>query len=404
MRRILPVSLLIYKDDKTCKYNAVTYFDVDRTQFGYMRYLEFERIVKKLKTAECKVDIIGYTRDEINTYEKVKNKLACLEYGVGVIEEEDLDESEYPTLNDEIKCLIHEKGNDVAYIITKGLNIAGIIADPKKQVHDWHWDEEHIMKYYDAIDIGIAIKNNNKIDNMALLSGKIKTRTQLDFNKESELIINIAGRTDNMDLVIPYGYQHVYINNENKGNNIIIKDLYLGNSIHCLPEIIVNNDERVKLVCNNIIFCDGAYSIEDINSSSISERIIVKNEYKLPKTMGSIDDFFKLDIRNWGKEVLDTGDYVVQVLFEQYGDEDNTLKSIILGKNCINIAVGSFADFKSIERIVIKSKLCVIKNGVFGSLSNLREFAVRRDADLIIEDEALKDVLRSGRCEIKYIE
>lgn len=394
MRRILPVSLLIYEDKRACKYNAITYFDIDKLKFGYMRYLEFEKLVKLLKSGNKNAKIVGYNLTAIDTYKKVKNCMCHLEYGVYAIDDEEA-LADFVLTDDIIQHVIHKDGEDIAYAITQGLTLDWVNINNFKDV-DRGWRIKEVLEAGEAIDVKLNVKeDDNCLDKLALVSGKIKIKTD---NRKKTLTINLRGRTDNLDICIPDGYKVVYINNDRGMGDIRIRNLKIGSCNGHESQIVINNDiGRPELICNDIEFSDNVYFMLP------HEDIIVNGKYKLPKRIGYLDVMYKENLVTCGKTTFDTGNSVVQFLGDLVSGQKQFFKKLVFGTNCINIAEGSFTDSYGIRSIKIKSDLCVIKDGVFKYLPELEELIIKRNADIVIEDEALKEALKSGRCEIKYI-
>ena len=101
-----------------------------------------------------------------------------------------------------------------------------------------------------------------------------------------------------------------------------------------------------------------------------------------------------------------TGDGIVRLDMEINGNmikaENNSVKKIVLGKNCSEVGGNFFIFTKGIERIEIHSDICFIAEYTFSDLNELRSVAVKKEATLIIEDSLLRKFMITHNLE--YIE
>ena len=364
--RLIPLTLMIYENRKDCKYNAVTMFNITEKKFQYLRVNEFMKLIDSIRRGNNDIKIEKYDVNSLSSYNSIKNTIGFASYGeavyghpVAVLMSSDESAVE--------KLLLHSNGSIV----------------PMKHILDSEVYKDKVV----TIEIGCEHQhdmtefNINYIKNVKVSASPYVIGNGFALNSG----VNIR------NLMLPDGVEAATIV---YGPGSDIKMLSIGN-FHGSCTRIERTSAEKELDC--IYFRDSIYymygNIRGLKAKNI----------RYSKNIGFLDAYCKYDDLYTG-DTFDTGDGCM--IFKGLARTTAAtckFKNIIIGSNCICIGVNSFLGVREIRSLTIKSKLCVINCFSFGDLSQLTQFMIRRDADIVINDKMLSDRLSSGKCKIIYI-
>ena len=356
---------MIYKDRRDCKYNAVTMFNITEKKFQYLRVNKFMKLIDSIRRGNNDIKIEKYDVNSLTSYNSIKDTIGFASY----------DEAVY---GHPVAVLMSSDGSAVEKLL---LHSNGSIV-PMKYILDSEVYKDKVV----AIEIGCEHQHDMTEFNINYIKNVKVSASPYVIGNEFALNSGVNIR----NLMLPDGVEAATIKYDASSD---IKMLSVGNFHGGLTKISKYGEE--ELDC--IYFRDSIYYMYATINGLKAKNIRYSN------SIGFLDVYFKYAGMCTG-DTFDTGDGCI--IFK--GLARTTVitfkfKNIIIGNNCICIGVNSFLGVRGIRSLTIKSKLCVINCFSFGDLSQLTQFMIRRDADIVINDKMLSDRLSSGKCKIIYI-